>query len=122
MKYSEFVGNERTIAVSTIFQNGGDATRALEIAEIIRRHKPSDCRLRIVFISFGSQYERKALEAGFEIYHATPIMAGIRYQDDFQTRFGELIGAEGLAYDILQGEIQALRDIQPDLLLHGFGR
>lgn len=109
-----------TIAVSTIFQNGGDATRALEIAEIIRRHKPSDCTLRIVFISFGSQYEQKVTDAGFELYRATPTMAGIRYQDDLLTRFGELIGTDTLAYNILQGEIEALRVIKPNLLLHGF--
>lgn len=108
------------IAVSTIFQNGGDATRALEIAEVIRRYKPANCMLRIVFISFGSQYEQKVIEAGFELYQATPRMMGIRYQDDLQTRFGELIGSEVLAYDILQGEIQALRAIKPNLLLHGF--
>lgn len=109
-----------TIAIATIFQNGGDATRALEIAKIIRLYKPESCNLRIVFLTRGSQYEQKVIDAGFELYHALPSMRGIRYQDDFDSKFGELIGSESLAYDILQGEIEAYKAINPDLLIYGF--
>ncbi len=109
-----------TIAVATIFQNGGDATRAIEIAKIISRYKPDNCNLRIVFITRGSNFEQKVTDCGFELYHAEPRMKGVRYQDDFDTKFGELIGNEMLAYEILQGEIKAYREIKPDLLIHGF--
>lgn len=109
-----------TIAVATIFQNGGDATRAIEIAKIATRYKPDNCNLRIVFITRGSNFEQKVTDCGFELYHAEPRMKGVRYQDDFDTKFGELIGNEPLAYEILQGEIKAYREINPDLLIHGF--
>ena len=109
-----------TIAIATIFQNGGDATRALEIAKIIHEYRPEICNLRIVFLTRGSLYENKVIEAGFELYRATPQLEGIRYQDDFETKFGELIGNEVLAYDILQGEIKAYKEINPDLLIYGF--
>ncbi|MDY6148335.1 MAG: glycosyltransferase [Porphyromonas sp.] len=109
-----------TIAIATIFQNGGDATRALEIAKIIREYKPENCDLRIVFLTRGSLYEEKVIHSGFELYRATPQLEGIRYQDDFETKFGELIGNEALAYDILQGEIKAYKEIDPDLIIYGF--
>lgn len=109
-----------TIAIATIFQNGGDATRALEIAKFIRDHKPDNYDLRIVFITRGSLYEDKCINSGFELYRATPQLQGIRYQDDFETKFGELIGNEELAYDILQGEINAYKEINPDLVIYGF--
>lgn len=108
------------IAIATIFQNGGDATRAIEVAKIIRDYKPDNYNLRIVFITRGSLYEDKVIKEGFDLYRATPNMKGIRYQDDFETKFGELIGNETLAYDILQGEIKAYKEINPDLLIYGF--
>jgi hypothetical protein len=109
-----------TIAIATIFQNGGDATRAIEIAKAIQQYKPEDCNLKIVFLTRGSQFEQNVLDLGFELYHTTPKMKGIRYQDDFDTKFGELIGNEKLAYDVLQGEKEAYMAIKPDLLIHGF--
>lgn len=115
-----YMGKNVTIAIATIFQNGGDATRALEIAKIIRECRPEDTNLRIVFLTRGSLYEDKVIKAGFELYQATPKLEGIRYQDDFETKFGELIGNEALAYDILQGEIAAYKEINPDLVIYGF--
>ncbi len=109
-----------TIAISTIFQNGGDATRAIEIAKIIKYSQPKNYNLKIVFISRGSEFEQKVIDLGFEIYHATPKMKGVKYQEDFRSRFGELIGEKSLALDILQGEIKAYKDINPDLLIYGF--
>lgn len=112
--------NNVVIAIATIFQNGGDATRALEIAKIIREYKSDNCNLRIVFLTRGSLYEGKIIREGFELYRVTPQLAGIRYQDDFESKFGELIGNATLAYDILQGEIKSYKEINPDLLIYGF--
>lgn len=112
--------NNITIILATIFQNGGDATRAIEIAKIIRKFKPDNYNLRIVFISHGSKFEQNVIDSGFELYHAEPHLEGIRYQDDFQTRFGELVGNEKLSYELLQGEIKAYHDINPDMVIYGF--
>lgn len=107
------------IVFSTIFQNSGDATRALEIAKAIRNNHESE-PIEIRFISRGSRFEEAAEQEGFEIYHAQPKLGGIQYLDDFKTRFGELIGETGLAKEILQGEIDAYRELEPDLLIYGF--
>jgi len=48
------------IVIATIFQNGGDATRALEIAKIIKEYQPDGYAVEIIFISRGSKFEAKA--------------------------------------------------------------
>jgi UDP:flavonoid glycosyltransferase YjiC (YdhE family) len=108
------------IVISTIFQNSGDATRAIEIAKAIKEYEPSGSCADIIFISRGSQFEKQAEDFGFRIHHAKPRMKGIQYLDDFESRFGELIGNTELAQKILQGEIDALKQLQPDILIYGF--
>jgi hypothetical protein len=108
------------IVISTIFQNGGDATRAIEIAKAIKEYEPAGSCADIVFISRGSRFEKQAEDLGFKIYHAKPRMKGIQYLDDFESRFGELIGNTELAQKILQGEIDALKQLRPDILIYGF--
>jgi hypothetical protein len=108
------------IVISTIFQNSGDATRAIEIAKAIKEYEPAGCRAVIIFISRGSRFEKQAEDLGFKIHHAEPRMKGIQYLDDFESRFGELIGSAELAQKILQGEIDALKRLQPDIVIYGF--
>ncbi len=108
------------IVISTIFQNGGDATRAIEIAKIIKASKPDNCNLKIIFISHGSKFEQQALDLDFEIYRTEPEMKEAKFQDDFKSKFGELIGDEALAVQVLKSEIKAYEEIKPDLLLYGF--
>jgi hypothetical protein len=62
------------IVISTIFQNGGDATRALEIAKIIKKYQPIGYDTDIILISRGSRFEKQAIDLGFKIHHATPAM------------------------------------------------
>lgn len=111
---------KRKIVFATIFQNGGDATRALEIAKALRDGRRGNGALEITFISRGSRFEAAALREGFSIYRARPALGGVQYLDDFQTRFGELIGSVPLAQAILQGEMEAYEELKPDLLVHGF--
>jgi hypothetical protein len=108
------------IVVSTIFQNSGDATRAIEIAKTIKKYEPAGSCADIIFISRGSPFEKQAENLGFKIHHAEPRMKGIQYLDDFESQFGELIGNVKLAQEILQGEIDALGQLQPDILIYGF--
>ncbi len=37
-----------TIAIATIFQNGGDATRTIEVAKIIKASQPNNCNLKLL--------------------------------------------------------------------------
>jgi len=108
------------IVIATIFQNGGDATRAIEIAKIIKEYEPENYQTEIIFISRGSKFEKVAEQLGFKIFKTTPEMRGIKFQDDFKTKFGDLIGDKNLAVEILQGEINAYKKLQPDILLYGF--
>jgi len=108
------------IVISTIFQNGGDATRAIEIAKIIKMYQPDTVDVEIIFISRGSRFEKYALELGFTIYHASPKMKGVNFLDDLKSKFGELIGDTTLATAILQGEIEAYKEIKPDIVIYGF--
>jgi len=114
--------NKITITVGTAFQDAGDATRAIEIAKGIMEHKPKDVDVRIVFLSRGSRFEQKAVDCGFEIYHAEPKMSGVGMHQDFHyaPERGELIGKKSIALELIKGEIKAYQDIKPDIVLHGF--
>jgi len=111
-----------TIAVSTIFQDAGDATRAIEIAKAVRQYVPRGVKFRMVFLSHGSPFEQKALDCGFEIYHALPKLSGVGMHQDLKPRMaqGEIIGEKALAKELIAGEIEAYKAIKPDLVLHGF--
>ncbi|MFA5168347.1 MAG: nucleotide disphospho-sugar-binding domain-containing protein [Candidatus Omnitrophota bacterium] len=111
-----------TIAIGTVFQDAGDATRAIEIAKGIKEYRPSGVEARIVFLSRGSRFEQKALDAGFEIYHADPKMSGVGMHQDLKPapERGELIGERSIAIELLKGEIKAYKEIRPDIVLHGF--
>jgi len=119
LKYKVVMKTVR-IAIATIFQNGGDATRAIEIAKIIRAYQPEDYKNDIIFISRGSHFDKQATDLGFGLYRTFPKMNGVNFLDDFQSEFGELIGNTELAVEILKGEIYAYNQIKPDILIHGF--
>lgn len=108
------------IVFATIFQDAGEATRALEIAQNIEKYKPEDIDIRIVFISRGSRFEQKAIDSGFEIYKAKPEMSGIGLHQDLKMKPGELVGDRQIAFNLLSGEIEAYRDIKPDIVIYGF--
>jgi UDP:flavonoid glycosyltransferase YjiC (YdhE family) len=110
-----------TIVIGTVFQDAGEATRALEIAKGIQELAPTaGIAPRIIFLSRGSRFEPKVLEAGFEIYHAEPEMSGIGLHQDLKMAPGEFVGESSIALALIQGEINAYRDIRPDLVLYGF--
>lgn len=108
------------ILIATIFQNAGDATRAIEIAKILRDSAPEDVIPEITFISRGSRFEQVARDEGFQIYEASPRFEGLQYQEDFRSKFGELIGDPALAKGLISSEMSVYKDYRPDLLIHGF--
>lgn len=109
-----------TIVVSTIFQDAGDATRAIEIAKGIDRYSPKDVDPRIIFLSHGSQFEQRALDCGFEIYHAEPKVDGIGERHDYKMTMNNFIGDKQLAKKLIEGEVMAYNEIEPDVVLFGF--
>ncbi|MFA5109336.1 MAG: nucleotide disphospho-sugar-binding domain-containing protein [Patescibacteria group bacterium] len=109
-----------TIAISTAFQDAGDATRAIEIAKALKKYQPSDIDARIIFISHGSKFEQKVLDLGFEIHHAEPKLPGVGLYQDLGMTITNLVGTEKLAEEMIKGEIEAYKEIKPNVVLHGF--
>lgn len=112
--------NNLTIVVSTAFQDAGDATRAIEIAKALKKYQPEDAKARIIFISHGSKFEQKVLDLGFEVYQAEPKLPGVGLYQDLGMTITNLIGTEKLAEEMINGEIKAYKELQPDIILHGF--
>jgi hypothetical protein len=109
-----------TIVVSTIFQDAGDATRGIEIAKGIKRHKPDNFDVRIIFISRGSRFDERARDCGFDIYYAEPRSAGIGERHDYKMTPNNFIGEKILAKELIDGEVAALKELQPDVVIYGF--
>jgi len=104
-------------AVSCIFQDSGEATRAIEICSALSRAKPG---LDIVFISRGSAFEPRVREKGWKVFDALPRMSGVGLHQDMKMRDGEIIGDPEIAEALLRGETEAYRELRPDIVLYGF--
>lgn len=111
---------EISIVVGTVFQDAGEATRALEIAKGIKEYSPAGIKPRIIFLSRGSRFEQSVLNADFEIYHAEPKMSGIGLHQDLKMGPGEFVGEQSIARELIKGEIKAYNNIKPDVVLYGF--
>lgn len=109
-----------TVAVSVVLQDAGEATRSLEIMRAVREAAPEGYGVRGVFFSHGGRFEKNALESGFEILHTKPALAGEGYLADLKPGPHDFVGDAHLAAELLKGEIAALRECRPDVVLHGF--
>ena len=107
------------IAISSLTQDAGEATRALEIAKGLRGSCPESICLEIIFLSHGSIFDNVFLKNGFEVY-PVPKLAGVGFISDLETTTFNMIGSVDLAYELLTGEVETLRQIHPEVLLHGF--
>lgn len=108
------------IVFSVVLKNAGDVTRSLEIAKGIRQYCPSNYKIDIIFLSRGSKFEQKVIDNGFIIYQCEPRFSGAGFREDFKTEGSNFIGDEEIAYKLLKGEIDALEELKPDLVIHGF--
>ena len=106
--------------ISTLLQDAGEATRAIELARGLREECPPDIKLEVVFFSHGSSFEHKIINDGFDLFHVSPELPGIGFQHDLKTDTYNMIGNENLAYELLKGEMDAIRTIEPDVFMHGF--
>ncbi|MDR2397096.1 MAG: hypothetical protein LBD69_04580 [Puniceicoccales bacterium] len=118
--HKDFYMKEITIAISTAFQDAGDATRAIEIAKALKKYRPDDMISKIVFVSHGSRFEQAALDLGFEICRADPKLPGVGLYQDLGMTTTNLIGTEALAMEMICGEIAAYGEIRPNIIMHGF--
>ncbi|HCT75562.1 MAG TPA: hypothetical protein DGT23_03005 [Micromonosporaceae bacterium] len=108
------------IAISVALQNTGQATRALELARGLQENTPTGHEITITFLSHGSWFEPYIREAGFDIIRVQPEVEGRSTDDDMGFDPPELVGSVAIASAFIEGQRQALREIQPDLVLHSF--
>ncbi len=108
------------IAISSLTQDAGEATRALELAKGLREDCPANIFITIIFLSHGSAFDSVFVENGFEVYSVRPKLPGVGFLSDLATTTLNMIGSVDLAYELLKGEVDALREICPEVLIHGF--
>lgn len=108
------------ILISTIFQDAGDATRAIKMADIIRRYSLENLDLDIAIVSRGSKFEKLAISSGFRIIHALPKNQYHNFHDEYSTHFGDLIGDLNFAKKLLISETTVYETEKPDVILNGF--
>ncbi|HEX3016565.1 MAG TPA: nucleotide disphospho-sugar-binding domain-containing protein [Caproicibacter sp.] len=109
-----------TIAVSAALFDAGEVTRSLEIVKGVRDGTPEGYSVRIIFLSNGGKFEQRILDNGFEVYHTAPQLEGVGFYNDLKPDGQNFIGSEKLCKELLEGEISALQDCRPDLVLYGF--
>lgn len=108
------------IVFASIISDAGEVTRAIEIADGIRKFFPNDYELDIIFLSTGSKFEEKVISNGFKIHKCSPSLPGVGFREDFKTKGSNLIGDVKLAGELLRGEIEAFKELKPDIVIYGF--
>jgi len=109
-----------TIAVSVALQDAGEATRSLEIMKGIRDNAPDGLTVKAIFFSHGGKFEQNVIDNGFEIQHTTPMLEGSGFRGDLMPSANNFVGSPQLAFELLEGEISAIQECHPDMILHGF--
>lgn len=108
------------IAVCCALQDAGEATRAVALATALRETAPPGLDLELVVLSHGSRFEPMVADAGLRIHRCDPPMEGRSVVDDLGWDPPEITGSLDLAERLIRGERDALAEIRPDLVLHGF--
>ncbi len=108
------------VAVSVVLSDAGEATRSLALARALRDRCPAGHELRISFLSGGSRFEPMIEEAGFPIVPCEPRVVGRSIAEDLRWQLPELVGSEEIARAFIEGQLAALQDLRPHVVLHGF--
>lgn len=107
------------VAVSVALSDAGEATRAVSLARALRDQTPAGRELRVSFLSGGGRFEPMVEKAGFPIVRCEPRVAGRSIAEDLQWELPELVGSAELARTFIEGQLAALRELRPDVVLHG---
>jgi hypothetical protein len=108
------------VAFAAALQDAGEATRSLEIARGLREYSPDGWSVECVFLSHGSRFVSKIVDAGFEVYDCSPQLGGVGFMEQLKTRFPELVGDPNIAREVIEGERRTLSELRPYLLIYGF--
>ncbi|KAE9364112.1 glycosyltransferase family 1 protein [Stipitochalara longipes BDJ] len=107
------------VVVSAAFQDAGDTTRAIALATALQEYCPKGHELKIDFLSCGSLFEPIIQKAGFNVIPCQPRVKGESVADDLGWDFPEFFGSEAIARTFIEGQLEALRTLRPDVVLHG---
>jgi len=107
------------VVLSVAWQDAGDTTRAIAMAAALRDLCPPDIDLKINFLSCGSRFEYQIRDAGFNIVPAQPRVKGISVAHDLGWDFPEFFGSEEIAKTFIEGQLDAFRELKPDIVFHG---
>ena len=111
--------NSTHMAVCVAWQDAGDTTRAIAMAAAFRDSCPPGHTLEFTFVSCGSRFEHLITDAGFKIYASQPRVKGVSVAHDLGWDFPEFFGSEELARTFIEGQMAALKEINPDVVFHG---
>jgi UDP:flavonoid glycosyltransferase YjiC (YdhE family) len=89
------------------------------MAAALRDLCPSTINLNIDFLSCGSRFEYKIRDAGFNIVPAQPRVKGISVAHDLGWDFPEFFGSEEIAKTFIDGQLDAFKELKPDVVFHG---
>lgn len=107
------------IVLSVAWQDAGDTTRAIAMADALRDQCPPDLELKIDFLSCGSRFEYQITDAGFNVVPAQPRVKGISVAHDLGWDWPEFFGSEEIARTFIEGQLAAFRLLKPDIVFHG---
>lgn len=113
------VSSSLHVVVSVAFQDAGDTTRAIAMAAALRDLCPPIIDLKTNFLSCGSRFEYQIRDAGFNIVPAQPRVKGISVAHDLGWDFPEFFGSEEIAKTFIDGQLDAFRELKPDVVFHG---
>lgn len=108
------------IVISVAQADLGESTRAIELARAIEAGKPDGWLTEIIFLSRGGPFAAKVAEAGFLSQECYPRIAGVSFREDLGSQEPEFMGDPRIADEMITGEREALSELRPDLVLHGF--
>lgn len=108
------------IVFSSMICDAGEVTRALELAEGIRKYCLLEYDAEIIFTSNGSRFEERIISEGFSIYKCSLKLPGIGFHQDMKPTDVDIIGDVHLVQEMLKGEMEAFAQLKPDIVIHGF--
>lgn len=107
----------KTLLFSPAAYNLAEVTRCIEIAKVCRQN------YKILFISYGGEFEKEIIKEDFEIVKTEPQLTPKKIQHLYDVSQGKTFGYLFSAKDVreqLKNEIELFRKIKPAAVITGF--
>jgi len=107
----------KTLLFSPAVYNLAEVTRCIEIAKVCRQD------YKILFMSYGGEFEKEIIKEGFEMVKIEPQLTPKKIQHLYDASQGKALGYLFSAKEVreqLKNEIELLREIKPAAVITGF--